>query len=54
VTTAIPEGKTNCTPSHCAYGHGHACQLVTAYPEAFPPEGGWTYAWRGERARGKR
>jgi hypothetical protein len=37
---------TDCTPAHCSYGAGHACDAVTRHPDAFPPGGGWQYAWR--------
>lgn len=45
----LPPGRTDCTPNHCSYGHGHACDVVTAFPEQFPEAGGWRYAWRDRR-----
>lgn len=42
----MSDHKTDCTPGHCAYGYGHACNVVTRFPEAFPPGGGWSFAWR--------
>ena len=39
---------TDCTPQHCSYGWGHACETVTRYPEQFPPGGNWRYAWRDQ------
>lgn len=49
----MPDNGTSCTPDHCAYGPGHACDKVTAHPELFPAEGGWTYAWRKRRGWSK-